>query len=227
MYGKSKMSMGIFLTVIGLVILGIGIYLLVNGTDNNKKDSTAVVDFSSNSSESVNTSLAGKTAISKGSDSLNNEDNDSYAKGLEFEQYVIGKFNKKYWTIKDWRGDKKVEDRYVESSTYPDLEMTLKLHDKEYVIAVECKWRKGSDKDGSIKWSYPDQLQRYRDYAKNKDIPVFVAIGIGGNPSTPKNVYIIPFDMLGSHTVTESFLKSYEHDSGKYFFYDIDGNILK
>ena len=150
------------------------------------------------------------------------EEEDNHAKGLEFEKYIVGRFGKKYWSIKEWRSDKSVDGRYVESSMNPDLEMKLKVKDNEYVVAIECKWRNSAMKDGKIKWSYTDQVKRYRNYAKTSKVPVFVAIGIGGKPSKPSRLYLVPLSALSSPIVAESDLTKYEVTSNRQFFYDIN-----
>ena len=46
---------------------------------------------------------------------------ESYAKGLAFEEFVVKRFDPDFFTIKEWRGDKQVDGVYAESNTYPDL----------------------------------------------------------------------------------------------------------
>lgn len=150
-----------------------------------------------------------------------NSDN-NHEKGMEFENYIVNRFGKKFWSIYDWRGDKGTNDRFAETSMYPDIEMKLKLKDKEYLVAIECKWRKSTFNKGMVKWSYPDQLKRYQSYASSKNIPVFVAIGLGGSPSDPEHLYLIPLNQLNSHIVYIGSLKPYEVKHDREFYYDIE-----
>ena len=98
--------------------------------------------------------------------------------------------------------------------------MKLSLKDSEHLIAIECKWRKQSERDGNIKWSYPEQIKRYNEYSSSKDIPVFIALGIGGTPSSPEKVYLIPLADLHSPTINLSDYSKYLVTSERTFFYD-------
>lgn len=169
---------------------------------------------------------SGKEDNSPSSQTENPEEPDSYAKGLKFEKYVVGKFSKKYWKIKDWRSDKGMDDRYAESSKYPDLEMELDLKGSKHVVAIECKWRSGVKSDGKIKWSYPEQRKRYLKYQQETGTPVFVAIGVGGTPDSPKKVYIVPLAELNSCEVNVSDIDRFYHSPESNFFYDADKNEM-
>tara|TARA_R110002072_G_C7827472_1_gene523864 strand:+ start:151 stop:546 length:396 start_codon:yes stop_codon:yes gene_type:complete len=61
--------------------------------------------------------------------------------GLDFEKFVVQKFDKKFFQIRNWAGDKYVEGRYAETTTQPDIQLSLKLGANSYPFAVECKWR--------------------------------------------------------------------------------------
>ena len=148
------------------------------------------------------------------------EEADNHAKGQAFEQYVVSRFGKKYWSINEWRSDKGVDGRYAESNMNPDLEMKLKLKDGEHLVAIECKWRKSVPANGKVKWSYPEQIKRYNAYSQSKGIPVFVAIGLGGTPSAPAHLYMVPLSALKEPQVGMSTLAQYEMKSDRQFFYD-------
>jgi uncharacterized membrane protein YebE (DUF533 family) len=42
-------------------------------------------------------------------------------KGNDFEKYVVEKFSKKYFKLKEWAGDKYVNGTYAETTLHPDL----------------------------------------------------------------------------------------------------------
>jgi hypothetical protein len=44
--------------------------------------------------------------------------------------------------------------------------------------------------DGKIKWARHKQIANYLDYQKQKTIPVFIAIGIGGEPYNPEKLFV-------------------------------------
>ena len=147
-------------------------------------------------------------------------------KGDDFEKFIVQKFNKKYFQIKEWAGDKYVKGIYAETTPQPDLVLEFNLKQKTYPFAVECKWRQKLYK-GGIEFAYKDQFNRYKTYEKTKNIPVFIAIGIGGKADSPENIYIIPLRSLDTSFITLKELKKYEKDIDKHFYYDIKSKELK
>ncbi len=243
--GNQKKVLGLILIIIGIGSLGAGIFCLMTpGQHETAPEAPPVVTASSRSPHTFPEVESGETIESEAAASPspevasignveasvsddgraeaseNGAPQDNHAKGVEFEEYVVSRFGTKSWTIKDWRGDKGVNGRYAEANTYPDLEMKLKVKDAEYVIAVECKWRSSFDSEGKIKWSYPDQIKRYNSFAAARNIPVFVFIGVGGTPSKPGKLYIVPLKELSSHYARQSDLSKFEVKTQRQFFYD-------
>lgn len=151
---------------------------------------------------------------------------DNKKKGMDFEKYVVSKFPKEHYAIKEWRGDKYDNGRYAESNQYPDLELALKYHDEEYIFAVECKWRSHFSNEEEIVWCDDVQLARYKTFADQKAMPVFIVIGVGGEPGSPSQVYCVPLQQMTSSTVSQDFLKSFYHNPAKYFYYSFKKNSL-
>jgi hypothetical protein len=119
-------------------------------------------------------------------------------KGRSFEEWVVRRFNPAYFTIKEWRGDKHTGYIYAESSTLPDLEIEFRLKGERALFAVECKWRQRF-RDGErpgIEWAGQDQIARYRQFQRDRGIPVFIAIGVGGTPDNPEDVYVTSLERL-------------------------------
>lgn len=138
--------------------------------------------------------------------------------GDDFEKYVVQKFNKKYFTIKEWAGDKYINGRYSETTLHPDILFEFNLKEKSDSFAVECKWRKNFYKEG-IEFAKPDQLERYRKFEREKKIPVFVAIGVSGLSSNPEHLYIVPLKKITSTHLPIDFLNRYEKDRARNFYY--------
>ena len=40
------------------------------------------------------------------------------------------------------------------------------------------------------------QLSNYLEYSKSNNFPTFVILGVGGEPSAPESIYIIPLERL-------------------------------
>lgn len=130
-------------------------------------------------------------------------------KGDLFEAYVASKFDKKYFTLKDWSGDKYIKGIYAETTIQPDLKLHFKLRNNEQDFAVECKFRSNYYKNG-IEWAKQSQLNNYIKFEKKYNIPVFVVIGVGGNADNPMELFIIPLNEIEHTFLYKSFLKKYE-----------------
>lgn len=123
----------------------------------------------------------------------------SYHKGLLFEKFIINtKFPKNDWDLVDYTKDlhKKI-NRFIESDSNPDLIFRKRLNNN--IIAVECKYRSnyGNHKNWGqgIFWNQK-QGERYRKYSIEKNTPVYVSIGVGGNPRSPSTTSFIPLDII-------------------------------
>ena len=200
---KNTMTLGIILTVLGISITILGIVLLT-------KNSDKIV-------ETIET-------IQKESEVATTEKQ----KGDDFEKYIVQKFSKSYFSIVEWTGDKYVEGMYAKSNTNPDLTLKFKMKDIESEFAVECKYRSDYYKNG-VEWCTEQQLANYKTFATSKEIAVFVAIGMGGVPTAPEELFIIPLTELMSNFVDKSFLNKYKKEKIKdsNLFYDYQTGRLK
>jgi len=133
-----------------------------------------------------------------------------YKKGTRFEQYVAGLFPEPDFVIQDRTRDvSKFLNRRVESDTHPDFLFRNQKTGKPF--AVECKWRGkwARNKTSEIGlWWNRAQGERYAAYGKESGIPVFIAIGIGGSPEKPKEVYFLEADRLHYAFLNQSLIRS-------------------
>lgn len=145
----------------------------------------------------------------------------SYEKGNLFEKFVIQLFNEKKFKVKQYRESKKIIKGTVllADHYYPDIELVF-LGKQKYFFAVECKWRKNL-LNGMITWAEQHQIKRYEEFWLFRKIPIFIAIGIGGEPSAPEELFVTPFEKIkGSSQVFESDLIPYKRKPSHKFFYD-------
>ncbi len=148
-------------------------------------------------------------------------------KGDQFEQFVVKKFEQRYFTLKEWRSDKGINGRYAESNKNPDLEIEFHLKGVKTTFAVECKWRQNYYK-GGVEWAKERQLERYNDFAIDRKIPVFIIIGVGGTPDNPDEIFVIPLNTLKFIFATANYLKKFKKkNKDKNFFFDAERRILK
>ena len=149
-------------------------------------------------------------------------------KGNEFEKFVVQKFNKKYFKIMEWAGDKYVNGIYAETTTQPDLRIKFTFHEMDKEFAVECKYRSYYFKDG-IDWAKDNQRRNYQNYSEAKGIVTFIVIGVGGTADNPEELFIVPLQDLRSNFISKSDLQGYkksDFNTNKFFFEPQTG-ILK
>ena len=58
----------------------------------------------------------------------------------------------------------------------------------------------------------PEQLVRYQEYSVEKEQDVFIILGVGGEPSMPEDLYIIPIDSYSQIQTKPSLLGKYKRD---------------
>jgi len=120
-------------------------------------------------------------------------------KGDEFENYVLKRLSQnKYFIIKEVTADKGFDvGVYVEANTHPDFVVEFNWKEKKIndIFAVECKWRKSLFSD-CFCWASLDQIRRYEKFSSERQMPVFLVLGLGGSPSDPEKLYIVPLEKV-------------------------------
>lgn len=152
---------------------------------------------------------------------------DSYKKGQLFEHYIIQLFNQDRVSLFKWRKSEKIEDKILlQDCLNPDLELIFSRHSQHH-FAVECKWREKFT-EGKIKWAHDHQIRAYQDFENRRRMPVFIAIGIGGDPSNPERLFVTPLRNLESSSEAyEANLIPYKRKPTRKFFYDtVQLNLL-
>lgn len=230
--------MGYIIIVIGLILVVWGIIIVrkPNTADKvetvNKQVNDLKIISETNSIDTViEKAQTRKIEIKETKTEKSKEDIDAEnkAKGDAFESFVVKHFEKKYFTLQEWRGDKYVDGNYPVSSHFPDLEVNFK-YPKQNInesFAIECKWRKNYYKN-AIEWAHDYQIKNYREYTEKLNIPVYVVIGVGGEPSMPNEVFIIPLSKLKSNTINQNELKAYKRKTvDENFYWKFKDNILE
>lgn len=227
----------------GLILMVTGFVMLIQRSSKPSTEKIVVIEKSSKSEDKPNQKII-EQPISKTTSSLKNiiqdtekgeqakENNSSteeeaVKKGRAFENYVVKKFDSKYFELIEWRSDKFHEGIYASSSKLPDLEyqFTLKKHTERF--AVECKYR-SSALNGIVEFANDKQLKRYQEYAKEKEFPVFIVLGVGGQPDKPERLFIIPAPKISSGKLSWKDLQPFEkYPPEKNFFYDFEEDTLK
>lgn len=148
---------------------------------------------------------------------------DNYEKGRLFEEYIIKLFHGQSFYLKKWRKSQKLDDIYSNIDLLnPDIELELVFTGaKRYRFAVECKW-KSRFYNGRIKWAKDHQICAYRIFQDRTRIPVFVAIGIGGEPGNPEKLFLTPLDNIFMYEeLYEENLIPYKRKNSREFVEDV------
>jgi len=166
------------------------------------------------------------TSINGSQDLGNNSIEDFKQMGYDFEKYVVELFPKEYYELINWQSDKFHKGIYPTSNLNPDLLYKRKnTKNSKNTFAIECKFR-SSINSGSIKIAEEYKLKQYLDFGKEKSIPIFIALGIGGLPSEPLHVFIFPLnDQTKSIIKQDEFMKF--RLKRKYLYYDPDSQDLR
>lgn len=136
-------------------------------------------------------------------------------KGREFEDFVLELFDLNEtmtYSLLEWRGDKSLGNISPVSNTYPDFVLEYKKGKRKKKFAVECKWRTYIAKHFTQPLFLPDQITRYQEYAKEKAQDVFIILGVGGEPSMPEEIYLIPIDSISQIQSKPSLLKHFKRE---------------
>ncbi len=222
--------MGILLIMIGFCVLATGFYLTFFQKNVSERTSINPVNQETaikTDSREPSAAVSEQPEKEQVSTEVNLEPKESADKGRKFEEYIALKFDKKYFNIKEWRGDKYVQGVYATSNTYPDMEIVFSHKEMKENFAVECKWRKSFYKNG-IEWAKEKQIEVYQKFQKEKNMPVFVILGIGGEPNSPENLFILPLSAIQGIFLSTDNLKPYQKLSiDKNLFFDAKDKILK
>ncbi len=101
-----------------------------------------------------------------------------------------------------------MDGRYADTTTQPDIQLALNLRGQSYPFAVECKWR-SQPKDDFVRFANEGQLERYTAFGRKENCPVFIVLGIGGKPSDPAELYILPVQELDKSVLHKARLGKY------------------
>jgi len=131
----------------------------------------------------------------------------SFRKGEEFEQYVRDHVfpKERYDLVRRSHDFSDNEDDYIESTLMPDFTFRDKDNGKEF--HVEVKYR-SYFYQGAVEWCKPYQLKRYKEIAK--ELPVLIALGVGGTTKYPDEVFLFPVKGVKYPKLFESLLDEYQ-----------------
>lgn len=136
-------------------------------------------------------------------------------KGREFEDFVLELFDlndTRAYSLLEWRGDKSLGEISPVSNSYPDFVLEYKEGKRKKKFAVECKWRASIPRRFTQPLFEPEQITRYQEYAAEKAQNVYIILGVGGEPSMPEELYLIPIDAISQIQSKPSLLKQFQRE---------------
>ena len=136
---------------------------------------------------------------------------DTFKKGDEFEEYVQKVLfpNSNFILLQQTHDYIANKNRYIESSKEPDFKFRSRIEGKDFF--VEAKYRSGFH-NGVIDWCKPFQLRRYQ--IMDNIIPVYIAMGIGGQPKEPYQISLIPMKHIRFCRLYPAFLTKFSVSTG-------------
>ena len=125
-------------------------------------------------------------------------------KGREFEELVLELLDVKNGrlVLKEWRGDKTIGKVTPESNRLPDL--IVKDTESDCRVAIECKWRQTLKAESAQVLFEPERIELFERFSRRRKMPVVFLIGVGGEPSEPLDIYIVPLTSVIEHTQQQS-----------------------
>ncbi|WP_317897760.1 hypothetical protein [Aurantibacillus circumpalustris] len=141
------------------------------------------------------------------------------AKGSQFENFIVEKFNAKYFSMLHWQSDKFHNGVYPRSNMDPDLIYEFTYNNYSCRIAIECKFRSAAS-NNMVDILKPEQLQRYQNFSHQNEIDVYIALGLGGHPSNPEELYLIPLNELQYPSLYLNKLRPFYKPTSQLFFYN-------
>jgi hypothetical protein len=142
-------------------------------------------------------------------------------KGREFEDFVLELFDLNVtnaYSLIEWRGDKTTGEISPVSNCYPDFVLEYKEGKYKKIFSVECKWRERIPNRITTPLISPEQIARYQKYSIEMNQDVFIVLGVGGEPSMPEDLYVIPIDVFADVQAKPSLLRKYSRDKEDKWF---------
>ena len=132
---------------------------------------------------------------------LTSKEFDNLLKGRLFEIFIVKRFKDvPNLELLEWTPDKGFEHEVpVKSNGNPDLVYRWK---NQYEFAIECKYRTEPEdifKENlgpAIDWANVSQIRRYTKFGEERNIPVWIGIGVSGPPDSPDHIYLCEITQL-------------------------------
>lgn len=200
--------MGYILIVVGIAAIVAGIVMI---TRNNKSEVVYAAEsapssaVSASSSAESASSYAGPEPVVVKSEPApvdTKQIDERKEMGNQFEDVVVNMLADWRFKLLDRTQDAKSSAGVVaESCKNPDLHVAQKRGKGEIDYYLECKYR-SHWKNGVAEFE-DWQLDRYRKFQRENRRKVIIVLGVGGTPSKPATMRLVPLDSIKGNTIKE------------------------
>jgi hypothetical protein len=143
--------------------------------------------------------------------------------GTAFEDFIITKFDKNYFSLLERTNDTVVAGVYAQSRSNPDFLYKFVLRKYTKIFAVECTYR--SEPANVISVKLAEQLDRYQKFSEERNVDVYIILGMGGLPNNPEELFIIPLKKA-QPKMTYDALKVFKRRTLKRFYFERSVEVL-
>lgn len=161
-----------------------------------------------------------------------NADNTKYAEQSDKQiaqnedlfKYLLRKLNRRIFHLEIPNKD---ENNSEYGLNIPDLHLfSVTQKENKDKLGIACKWLPKQRKNGII-FSGKIFFAKSKLYERNTHQPIFVFIGIGGEPNQPEKIYLFPLADTESNFMSTSVLETYEKETDEPIRYDWLNHKLK
>ena len=151
---------------------------------------------------------------------------DGLVKGRKFELFSATIWNNdKRTLIEDWTLDKGFNEKiYIKSNGNPDF--SILQNDSYKRVAIECKYRSKFNNKVFTNLGNEKSIKRYNVFQREKNIDVFILLGIEGSSDNPNCLYLIPLKNIEEVRVVDKFYDNFNTTSNKLRKFKVNKNNL-
>jgi hypothetical protein len=130
-------------------------------------------------------------------------------KGQAFENLIVNLLADNRFKLLDRTQDtKSTAGVYAESCKNPDLHIEQTHTPRSIDYYIECKYR-SRWYEGKVQFE-DYQVKRYKEFQGKQRRKVLFALGVGGTPSAPQELMIVPLDQLQNGAILQVNHESYK-----------------
>jgi len=183
----------------GICLVIIGAIININKSRDNQKTETNSIE----NNQIENTVIVNKKEIAE----------------TQFNDFVKNKFSSKYFTVTKLDAN----NNFANS----DVKVTYNLKGKQGNFYLKSLWFKNY-RDNKIQIADEIKTQSIKKYQQTAEEPVFIIIGIGGSPNSPKFIFAVPAEIIVDNEIEISTIDKYKKEKVEAnFYYDFENKILK